>query len=390
MKTLVKFALVAGALIAMVSCTIASRKSDIPLNDSGAYYQYIQPSFVDYLRVTESWLRDNRSYISADHDREIKMNMPFEQGDKSNSDKAILLVHGLGDSPYSFVDIASSLQKDGFYVQTLLLPGHGSKPADLNLPSYTDWQVFVDHYVNLLKQDFDHVWLGGYSTGGNLVTLHAIEQGKVDGLMLFAPGFQSRSHELEKFAPLLTLFTDGWQAAEENLARYTSSSLNGAIAYIESAEKLRGLLQSNKVTVPTLIVLSEADSAIDTLAVKDLFLKSFENPKNQLIWYGESTFEHGVISTYTMKLEEHRISTGSHMSLTFAPSNPYYGLGGERKKCMSSLDEEKMKRCENGEQMWYSAWGYEEGDRVHTRLTWNPYYEQLEQVMRKISEGENK
>ena len=69
------------------------------------------------------------------------MNMPFMLSPESAADTAVLLVHGLADSPYTYSDIASDLREQGVTVQVLLLPGHGSKPEDLLLPKYQDWQV---------------------------------------------------------------------------------------------------------------------------------------------------------------------------------------------------------------------------------------------------------
>ncbi|MBR9847694.1 MAG: alpha/beta fold hydrolase, partial [Algicola sp.] len=166
--------------------------SKTPLNQSGDYYNYIQPNFDRYLQETNTWLRNNRQYISSNHDKELDMNMPFEIIPKTATNKAILFVHGLGDSPYSFSDLANSMGEQGFRVQTLMLPGHGSKPEDMMQPSYFDWQAIVDHYANLLKNEYDEVWLGGFSTGANLVTIHAIERGNIQGLLLFSPGFQSQ------------------------------------------------------------------------------------------------------------------------------------------------------------------------------------------------------
>lgn len=385
MKALFKFVLIAVTTLSIVGCTLFHDTTHVSLNNSDKYYQYIQPSFDDYLDTTKRWLNDNRRFISADKSKEMAMNMPFELGDKHTSEKAMILVHGLGDSPYSFSDLAVSLSEQGFYVQTLLLPGHGSKPEDLMLPTYQDWQHFVDHYANLLKQDFDQVWLGGFSTGANLVTVHTIEQGRIDGLMLFSPGFQSQTPKLERLAPLAALFFDGYTAEEKNLARYTSAPLKGAIAYSESAIKVRELLAKNTVNVPTLIALSEADSVVDPYAVKDLYEKRFENDANQLIWYGESRFNVPSIHTFSMKLDSFRVSTGSHMSPLFSPKNPYYGIGGERLMCMNSFNDDANSACENGAEVWFSAWGYEEANKIHARLTWNPYYQDLEKQMVKLA-----
>lgn len=334
--------------------------------------------------MTKLWLRQHRSFIGEDRETELAMNMPTHLPSE-HSDKAVLLVHGLGDSPYSFSDLATSLHKRGFTVQTLLLPGHGSDPKDLMLPSYSDWQYMVDHYANMLKATHEQVWLGGFSTGGNLVTIHALEQGGVDGLLLFSPGFQSRTPLLEKFAPLALWFTDGYTATEQNKARYTSAPLNGAIAYSHSAGRLRELLAQQKVTMPTLIAMSEKDSVVDPDAVRELYTQRFSNPKNQLIWYGESEFNDANIRSLTMKLDTQHISTGSHMSPLYSPNNPYYGVEGERRMCMNSFDQQANQSCEAGAEVWFSAWGYEEQGKIHARLTWNPYYVELESALETIT-----
>ncbi|GAM55516.1 lysophospholipase [Vibrio ishigakensis] len=370
--------------LALVGC---SSTPSTALNQSDEYYDYIQPTYSEYLAETEQWLVENRGYMSDEHDKEIAMNMPFELKPESETNKAILLVHGLGDSPYSFSDIGKTLQQQGFYVQAVLLPGHGSKPSDLMLPSYQDWQTMVDHYANLLKQEYDEVWLGGFSTGGNLVTINALEQGDVEGLVLFSPGFQSKAPFMEKLAPIAALFIDGYNTEEDNAARYSSAPLNGAIAYSESASKLRSLLKEKQVTVPTLIALSEADSVVDPIAVKTMYEERFTHPNNQLLWYGESEVALPSATSLSMKIDSMQISTGSHMSPLFAPSNDYYGKNGEYRMCLNSMDKESTTFCEQGGDVWWSAWGYEEEGKVHARLTWNPYYQELTQSLATVTES---
>lgn len=381
MKLPTLLALVVAMVLTLSGC---AQSTPEPLNHSANYYEYIQPTFSEYLSETKAWLVEHRGYISDEHDKDIAMNMPYELKPKEPNGKAALLVHGLGDSPYSFSDLAKTLQQQGFYVQVLLLPGHGSKPSDLKLPSYQDWQNIVDHYANLLKQDYDDVWLGGFSTGGNLVTIHTIEHGGIGGLLLFSPGFQSKAPFMEKLAPLASLFIDGYTTKEDNLARYNSAPLNGAIAYSESATKLRDLLQDHKVEVPTLIVLSEADSVVDPIAVSQMYEQRFSNQNNQLIWYGENENSLNSATSLSMKLADFQISTASHMSPLFAPSNPYYGQQPEYRMCMNSMSDEATAYCEQGGDVWWSAWGYEEEGKVHARLTWNPYYPQLERTMAEV------
>ena len=253
------------------------------------------------------------------------------------------------------------------------------------LPNYADWQEVVDHYANLLKNDFSDVWLGGYSTGGNLVTIHTIENKGVDGLLLFAPGFQSNIPIIEKFARVVSLFVDGYERDETNLAKYTSSTIQGAIAYTDSASKLRDLLDDTIIKIPTLVVVSEADSIIDSASIKALFLKHFNHPKNRMVWYGNADNEDDSVKYLTMNFEKERISTGSHMSPLFAPDNPYYGVYGERRTCKVTFKELVSLRCPNNKDLWYGAYGYKEEGKKHTRLTWNPYYLEMEKEMEKIA-----
>ncbi|OCH16660.1 phospholipase [Aliivibrio sp. 1S165] len=356
-----------------------------PLHLSEQYYNYLQPSFDQYLVETKAWLSEHRAFISDDHEKELTMNMPFERGDK-NSKKAILLVHGLGDSPYSFSDLATTFSEQGFYVQVLLLPGHGSKPEDMHLTTYQDWQNIVDHYANLLKKDYQEVWLSGFSTGANLTAIHTLNNEGIDGLVFVSPGFESLNPTLEKLSSVVSVFWDGISKKENNFARYSSISMHGMAQYSDSAVAFRKIITNKKITVPTLIVISEADSIINSQATTEFFADKFVNPNNHLIWYGDkqNLLIKKRTQAYPMKLDALHISTASHMSPLFSPSNNYYGKKAEKLICTNSLDEEQTQSCKQGENVWFSAWGYQEEGKAYARLTWNPYFDNLEYEINKL------
>ena len=145
-----KLALVLLLFSALVGC--ASQKgTQIPLAQSTSYYNFLQPSFEQYVTTSRQWLKENRTFISDDREKELEMNAPFQRLPRKSTNKAVLLVHGLGDSPFTFSDLSRTLVDQGFAVQVVLLPGHGSKPGDLMLPVYQDWQDIVDHYADQLK-----------------------------------------------------------------------------------------------------------------------------------------------------------------------------------------------------------------------------------------------
>ena len=373
------------SLFGLSAC--ATSPSPQPLHTTEAYYNFLQPSFADYTRISQTWLRQHRQFISSDIEAELAMNSPFEKTPNNTADTAVLLVHGLADSPYTYVDIAQDLAQQGVHVEVLLLPGHGSKPEDLFLPQYRDWQAIVDHYANLLKQQYAHVWLGGFSTGANLVSVHALQQGGIDGLLLWSPAYQTKLTFVELVAPLVAQFVDwGWRAEETNLAKYSSATVNGFIAYVDSAAAARKAFNAQALDIPALVFLSEADSVVNAEAVALLFQRRFRHAGSRLIWYGENvpnTLD-SRIQAMSMALPEQRISSASHMGLTFAANNPYYGVKGHKKLCDFRLNTEDKARCLRGDNTWYAAWGHKEKQRIYSRLTWNPYYNDMLQRMQAI------
>lgn len=389
MKLVLKFTMLIFVVLFSMACAVNSETKP-PLHTSSDYYNFIQPSFNQYVAESEQWLSRNRVFLSDDKDRELAMNMPFEKAPRDKAEKAILLVHGLGDSPFSFADVSRSLVQQGFHVQALLLPGHGSDPQHMMLSSYQDWQRIVDHYATLLKGEYAEVWLGGYSTGANLVTLHALAEQDISGLLLFSPGFQSKALFLEKFTPAVAaIWPYGWQSNEVNLAKYTSAPVQGAVNYSKSAKLVREALKVKQVSIPTLIVISEHDSVVDASAIESLFSSRFTHSNSRLIWYGETQFSESNIMSQSMQIPGLKISSGSHMSTLFAPCNHYYGIAGSKKMCNNGLTSSERAFCENSEDVWFSAWGYSEKNKIHARLTWNPHYAEMSRQIAKIVKTPN-
>ncbi|MFN2410388.1 MAG: alpha/beta hydrolase, partial [Halomonas sp.] len=145
------------ALVLLTSCALPP---DSPrFQPSGNLPRHDQANFDQYVRDTRAWIADNRSFISDDHPREIQLNAPFEQRPDTSATRGILFVHGLGSSPWYFSDVASAMAKDGWLVRSILLPGHGTRPADLMLPDNNDWEDTLAHHASLLAEDVDELWL---------------------------------------------------------------------------------------------------------------------------------------------------------------------------------------------------------------------------------------
>jgi alpha-beta hydrolase superfamily lysophospholipase len=90
---------------------------------------------------------------------------------------AVLLVHGLSDSPYSMRAIAEVFRDQGFYVLALRLPGHGTIPSGLCHVRWQDWYAAVElaaRYAAQRAGPDGPFYAGGYSTGAALTTLYSL------------------------------------------------------------------------------------------------------------------------------------------------------------------------------------------------------------------------
>ncbi|CAM3802603.1 alpha/beta hydrolase [Parendozoicomonas haliclonae] len=353
---------------------------------------YTQSSFEAYVQETRQWLMANRAFISSDKAREVNANAPFELKPEKGTQpsKGILLVHGLGDSPYSFVDLAPALAAQGFTVRTLLLTGHGARPGDLLNVDVQDWRQAVAHHTALLKQDVDEVWLGGFSTGANLVTSEALADNSIAGLVVFSPAYQPRS-QLVALAPYVAKVAD-WADADpsDNIVRFDSLTFQTAGAYYRTTQSVSDALRFKAFNRPVMMVLSADDSVVDAEQMLALFEQRFTHPRSQLIWYGDAPeSSDSRLKVLPTRLPEQRVSNFSHMAALFAPENPYYGVQGEYRICNNGQDdsEEGEKAvCPPDEQLWFSAYGYLESNKVHARLTWNPYFSELVEDIQRVTE----
>lgn len=358
----------------------ACASSDLPLGQS---------SFAEYRQQTLAWMQKNRTFQSDDHAAELEWNAPREWRPEGGAKRGILLVHGLGDSPWSFIDIGRKLAEQGFLVRTLLLPGHGSKPADMLDVTLKQWQQVVREQTRILQREVPTVYLGGFSTGANLVLDYAYEHSEIAGLVLFSPAFRpANSHAwltqyIGWFRPWLAK-PDGRTRPMQMPVRYLNVPTNGFAQFYRSALSAQSHINARPYDKPVFVAITQHDSVLDTGYVLDNFNARFSHPDSRLIWYGDEPAPAAKTSRVLVRndyLPEYRIAEFSHMGLMFSPDNPLYGTGGSQRICWNGQEPSDMQKCLNGEPVWYSDWGHREPGKVFARLTFNPYFEWQSQVM---------
>ncbi|MEE4635988.1 alpha/beta fold hydrolase [Pseudomonas alliivorans] len=379
----------------MIRSRLASLLSLLTLSACTSMAESEAPTqrFEDYRQQTRELIRSQRTFQTSDHEAELDWNAPQQWTPSGAIKGGVLMVHGLGDSPWSFHDVGQRLANEGFIVRTVLLPGHGTKPEDMLDVTLEQWQQVVREQANLLGKEVPNVYLGGFSTGANLVLDYAYDHDEIAGLLLFSPAFRSDSG-YAWLTPwigwarpwLLASPKEGLRPMQTPL-RYMNVPTNGFAQFYRSSALAQNRLLKRQYDKPVFIAIAQHDSVLDTAYVLDTFNERFSHPDSRLIWYGDLPAKAARTSRVEVRtdyLPDYRISRFSHMGLLFSPDNPLYGVNGTQRICWNGQTDEDTAKCMAGEPVWYSDWGYREPGKIHSRLTFNPYFEWQTQLMLRV------
>ncbi len=102
---------------------------------------------------------------------------------------AAILVHGFPGTPAEMRPIANLLNRNGWTVKGILLPGFGSQIGTLISTNYSQWIEAVEDAIVTLRKDHNPILLIGYSMGA-AVAINSALQVNADGLILLAPFWQ--------------------------------------------------------------------------------------------------------------------------------------------------------------------------------------------------------
>jgi esterase/lipase len=213
---------------------------------------------------------------------------------KERRKNAIVLVHGLTDSPYFMAAIGRYFHEEmGFNVLLPLLQAHGlKKPDGMRGVSVEEWKDNVEFAVEKAKEMGEKVSIGGLSTGGALSVFQALTNPDVDGAVyLFSTALDlagkfGDAKELllrSDFAKLLDFIDDraGTDLIGANPYRYSRMDKGGArqlSILIKDVENLLAEFDPNQeLRLPYFAAHSECDNTADIEGIEDLLEKG--NPQ---------------------------------------------------------------------------------------------------------------
>ena len=202
----------------------------------------------------------------------------------SGAERAIVLVHGLTDSPYFLTAIADHFYNTlGYDVFMPLLHMHGLRePRQMQGVALEEWQRNVRFAVNQAGQHQRRVSIGGLSTGGALSLWASLADPLVTGeLYLFSaavglsnsfgfiPGWLKES--VLGISPVV-YFDSGKPLIGLNPYRYDRVPLNSAMELAKliriNKTLVRRFMRQKRSLPKTFAVWTEADSVISISALK--------------------------------------------------------------------------------------------------------------------------
>jgi carboxylesterase len=217
----------------------------------------------------------------------------------NGNEKAALLIHGFGDTPYDLKPLAIALYKEGIAVYAPLLPGHGTSVRDFARSGKKDWIAASDKAFDELSRRYRKVYVVGFSMGGD-ITLDIAAKKKPAAVVLLAPcvfiNGQSRFITPEYTVKNLSrfLFTD--YVITHPSFSFDKKAIEGRPVYdlfpIKALRELVSLEESVRrelpeVKEPLLVIQSKNDPTVD-ISGPDYIMNHVSSRDKGVFWVERS------------------------------------------------------------------------------------------------------
>lgn len=212
-----------------------------------------------------------------------------------------LLIHGLTGAPPEMRPLGDYLAAHGLSVSAPLLPGHGTRPEDLEHTSWEDWYRHVEFNYRQLAADHQAVFAVGFSLGA-LLAVHLAASQPLAGVAALSPGLRVRDWKAP-FAGFLRHFI---RSVPKDLDP-EHSDLTDKSAYelfwqypswpVESVYQLQRLqrvvrAELGTIKAPAFVAYSTADMSIHPESGPTLFRELGTPDKTELVLHYSG---HGIV-----------------------------------------------------------------------------------------------
>jgi carboxylesterase len=213
--------------------------------------------------IYENSLDNNQDLTNID-----ELNQGFTLNSEDNT--GLLIVHGLGASPYQTRELADYLSEKGVTISSVRLSGHGTTLKDLEKKEWQDWYVDVEQSYNELKNKTNKTYVLGISLGSAL-TLNLAAKEDLDGIIVIAPPIYLQS-EKTKYAFLKKYFAKyHYFGVDETQIGYSYENLpiKTIVEFIDVSDESKNNL--NQIEESIFIIQSHKDILVKPESAKYVF-----------------------------------------------------------------------------------------------------------------------
>ena len=215
---------------------------------------------------------------------------------EGSGERAVLLLHGFGDTPQTLRYVAAALNADGYTVHAPLLPGHGRTLGAWGATRAKEWIAAAREAYEALTSRFGPTPIVGLSMGGALGISLAAETPAMPALALVAPyvSMPRRARVVAQFhrpwALVRPYFPAGGEGSIVDDIEKARNLAYGAISprlLFELSRVVRRVQVSlPRVRVPTLAIHGVNDNRIPPDAAQRAF-DLLGAPRKRLVWRTE-------------------------------------------------------------------------------------------------------
>lgn len=326
-------------------------------------------SFDQYQQQCRQAIIERPDFRQADSDLQQKIlhaNLPREW--PADRQQAVILVHGLYDSPCIMQSLAQFFHRQSYVVRNLLLPGHGTVPEALLACQGEQWLATVRFAINTLPESITQIVLVGFSTGGLLAQILSqnAPDPRIKAILALAPALALHplpGYLLKKawlIDALARFFPWSHQGTVYDYAKYTRHALNGALQVQRLIDRYEA---KQTVDIPVFYVLSQEDSVIHSPTVWQYFSHHCQHPASRCLIYSAKplALKDPRITVKSSQYAQDSIVNFSHVALPVAPDHFHYGAAGD-------YTEAVMAQKPPDKPLIQGEWG----GKTTVRLTYNP------------------
>jgi carboxylesterase len=213
--------------------------------------------------------------------------------------ESVLMLHGYTSSPRDLRGLGQKLNGLGYTVSGILLPGHGTKPTDLDKVKWQEWYGAVVKEYERLKKSSSVVHTVGFSMGGALA-MHLAANHPVGRIALLSPFFKIAYNVWHVLPEEWLVYTIGRLlrhlkknhsgncsdpiARQSHIAyyHYALSSINESLELVKVVKEELGRIQN-----PLLIVHAKGDKTTSPTASRRIY-SQVQSRIKRFVWLHRS------------------------------------------------------------------------------------------------------